>query len=134
MMGKQKPAVMIVEDESLLLHAISKKFELDGITAIPCSSGNQAIDYLNGSSELPDAIWLDYQLKDMDGLEFMGELKKNVMWARIPVIVVSNSASEDKVHNMLALGAKQYLLKAKYRLDEIIPIVKQFISGNNTKE
>ena len=131
-MEEQKPTVMIVEDENLLLQAISKKFELNNIAAIPCNSGNQAIEYLSGASDLPNAIWLDYQLKDMDGLEFMGQLKKSMIWAKIPVIVVSNSASEDKVHSMLALGARQYFLKAKYRLDELIPIVKQFIIENST--
>src|SRR3989338_10507867 len=133
MMRKQKPTVMVIEDESLLLQAISRKLELDGITAISCSSGKQAIDCLDSSSELPDAIWLDYQLKDMDGIEFMGHLRKKGAWAQIPVIVVSNSASEDKVHNMLALGAKRYLLKAEYRLDELIPIVKQFIAENKAQ-
>ena len=132
-MSKQKPTIMIVEDEWLLLQAISKKLELNGITAISCSSGKKAIDHLNSSSELPDAIWLDYQLKDMNGIEFMEQLKKKETWAQIPVIVVSNSASPDKVHSMLALGAKRYLLKAEYRLDELIPIIKRFIAENNTQ-
>jgi len=131
-MSKQKPTVMIVEDENLLLQAISKKLELDGISTISCISGDQAIDYLNNLSELPDAIWLDYQLKDMDGIEFMIQLKKKEAWAQIPVIVVSNSASEDKVNNMLVLGAKKYFLKTEYRLDELIPIIKQFIAEKNT--
>ena len=132
-MGKQKPTIMVVEDEILLLQAISKKLELNGITAIPYSNGRDAIDYLDNLSKLPDAIWLDYQLKDMAGPAFMGQLKKNEKCAQIPVIVVSNSASEDKVNSMLALGAKQYLLKAEYRLDELIPIMKQFIAENKTQ-
>lgn len=132
-MSKQKPTIMVVEDEILLLQAISKKLELDGIATISCSSGKQAIDCLDNLSELPDAIWLDYQLKDMDGIEFMGHLKKKETWAQIPVIVVSNSASEDKVHSMLALGARQYLLKAEHRLDELILIMKKFIAENNTQ-
>jgi CheY-like chemotaxis protein len=129
-MGKQKPTVMIVEDESLLLQAISKKLELNGISTISCSSGNQAIDYLSNIGQLPDAIWLDYKLRDMDGVEFMEKLKIDEKFTKIPVIVVSNSASEDKVNSMMALGAKKYLLKAAYRLDELIPIVKQFIDKN----
>lgn len=132
-MSKQKPTVMVVEDENLLLQAISKKLELDGISTISCTSGKQAIDYLDNLLELPDVIWLDYQLKDMDGIEFMIQLKKKETWAQIPVIVVSNSASEDKVNNMLVLGAKQYFLKTEYRLDELIPIIKRFIAENNTQ-
>ena len=63
----------------------------------------------------------------------MIQLKKKETWAQIPVIVVSNSASEDKVNNMLVLGAKQYFLKTEYRLDELIPIIKRFIAENNTQ-
>ena len=132
-MSKQKPTVMIVEDESLLLQAISKKLELNDIVTIPCISGAQAIEHLSNLLELPDAIWLDYQLKDMDGIEFMEHLKEKEAWAQIPVIVVSNSASKSKVHRMLTLGVRKYFLKAAHRLDELIPIVKQFIEENNTQ-
>lgn len=136
-MSKQKPTVLVVEDEWLLLKAISKKLELNGITALPYDNGNEAIRYLHSlsdSSNLPDVIWLDYQLKDMDGLEFIDKLKKINKCAQIPVIVVSNSASEAKVHTMLALGVKEYVLKAKYRLDEIILMVRKIIAENNIQE
>lgn len=114
-----------------MLQAISKKIKLSGMDVLSCSSGQQAVDYLESLDELPDAIWLDYYLKDMNGLGFMQELKKNPKWAAIPVIVISNSASPDKVTNMLALGAKKYILKAEYRLDEIIAMMRGFISESN---
>jgi len=134
-MSKQNPKVMVVEDEELLLKAITKKLELNNIGVLPFSGGQQAIDYLNTSEELPDAIWLDYYLKDINGLEFMHKIKENPKWTNIPVIVVSNSASAEKVDNMLALGAAKYLLKAQYRLDQIIDIIQDCIDekGLNTK-
>jgi DNA-binding response OmpR family regulator len=130
-MSKENPTIMVVEDETLLLEAITKKLKLSDMDALSCSSGQQAIDYLNNLDELPDAIWLDYYLKDMNGLAFMQELKKNSVWSAIPVLVVSNSANQDKVNNMLALGAKKYILKAEYRLDEIIGMIRDFIKDND---
>ena len=130
-MSKLNPTIMVVEDETLLLEAITKKLKILGIDVVSCTSGTQAIDYLKNMPELPDAVWLDYYLKDMDGIIFMDTLKKDPKWAAIPVFVVSNSASPEKVHNMLALGAKKYLLKAEYRLDEIVDIIKKFIAGND---
>lgn len=121
---------MVVEDETLLLQAITKKLKLSGMDVLSCSSGQQAVDYLNNLDELPDAVWLDYYLKDMNGLAFMQALKANPAWTNIPVIVVSNSASPDKVNNMLALGAKKYILKAEFRLDEIIAMIRDFIGDN----
>lgn len=131
-MSKENPTIMVVEDEVLLLQAITKKLKLSGIDVLSCASGQQALDYLNSLDELPDACWLDYYLKDMNGLAFMQELKKNPRWSDIPVLVVSNSASLDKVHNMLALGARKYILKAEYRLDEIIAMIREFISDSGS--
>lgn len=127
-MSKQNPTIMVVEDEVLLLQAITKKLKLSGMDVLSCASGQQAVDYLNSIDELPDAIWLDYYLKDMNGLAFMQEIKSNPKWEHIPVLVVSNSASPEKVHNMLGLGAKKYILKAEYRLDEIITMLRDFIA------
>jgi DNA-binding NarL/FixJ family response regulator len=64
----------------------------------------------------------------MNGLAFMQTIKSNPKWDDIPVVMVSNSASPEKVHNMLALGVKKYILKAEYRLDEIIAMILQLIS------
>ncbi len=129
-MSNKNPTIMVVEDETLLLQAITKKLKLSGMDVLSCASGQQAVDYLGSLDELPDAIWLDYYLKDMNGLAFMQELRQNPAWANIPVMVVSNSASPDKVHNMLALGAKKYILKAEYRLDEIIQMIRDFLLEN----
>jgi len=120
--------IMVVEDETLLLQAITKKLKLSGLDVISCASGQQAIDYLDSLDKLPDGIWLDYYLKDMNGLAFMQTIKENTKWQNIPVVVVSNSASPEKVHNMLALGARKYILKAEYRLDEIIEMMRTLIA------
>ena len=121
--------VMVVEDEPLLLEAIGDKLEEEGVGSILCPSGKEAIDRLN-SGDVPDAIWLDYYLKDMDGLSFMGLVKQNPNWQNIPVIVVSNSATAQKVNSMLALGAKKYLLKAEYRLEDFVKIIREMTDSN----
>ncbi|HET8670360.1 MAG TPA: response regulator [Candidatus Saccharimonadales bacterium] len=133
-MSKENPTIMVVEDEALLLQAITKKLKLSGLDVVSCASGQQAIDYLNNLDELPDAVWLDYYLKDMNGLAFMQKLKDNPVWTNIPVLVVSNSASPDKVNNMLGLGAKKYILKAEYRLDEIVAMIREFIKGGGSQK
>ena len=124
--------VMVVEDEPLLLEAIGDKLEEEGVGSILCPSGKEAIDRLN-SGELPDAIWLDYYLKDMDGLSFVNAVKLNPKWESIPIVVVSNSASSQKVNTMLALGVNKYLLKAQYRLEDIINIIHEITANINGK-
>lgn len=119
--------IMVVEDEPLLLRAIGKKLELENIEGILCETGEKALNLLKTHDSPPDVIWLDYYLSDMDGISFMLKLKEQNKEREIPVIVISNSASQEKIKGMLALGAKKYLLKAEYRLDEIIDIIKDFL-------
>lgn len=117
-MEQQKNTIMVVEDEKLLLDAISKKLTLNGFTVAEYTNGITAITELISHTSTPDIIWLDYYLSDMNGLEFVTEMRKHGI--SIPVVIVSNSASDTKVKTMLALGVKKYLLKAHFRLEEII--------------
>ena len=126
--NNKKMTIMVVEDEDLLLRAITQKLTKIGCGVVSCRKGQQALDYLNDLPELPDAIWLDYYLTDMNGLEFMETLQKNSKWKNILVIVVSNSASDEKVSHMLALGAQKYILKAEHRLEDIIKEIEKLIN------
>ena len=96
-----KKIILVLEDEDLLLQAISKKLKLSGYGVVSCTQGKQALDYLASIEKKPDAIWLDYYLGDMNGLEFMKFVKDNPLWKDIPVMIVSNSAGEEKVHLIL---------------------------------
>jgi two-component system, chemotaxis family, chemotaxis protein CheY len=132
-MKKQNKTIMVVEDESLLLQAITKKLKLTGMDVLSCASGKQALDYLKNLEVLPNAIWLDYYLKDMNGLLFMQEIRQNPKWKKIPVIVVSNSAGPEKVSNMMALGVKKYILKAEHRLEDIIQEFQKFMVAEESE-
>jgi len=92
-MQTEQPTIMVVEDETLLLQAISKKLKLSGLDVVSCASGQQAIDYLSNMDEhLPSAVWLDYYLKEtsatpiqLEIFDFSGKL-------------VRQFASDDKLY------------------------------------
>ena len=122
----KKPTIIVVEDESILLEAIIQKMQDNGISPITCTTAEAALESLQELSEPPDAIWLDYYLEGggMNGLELLEELKKNETWAKIPVLVVSNTASDEKVDKMTALGITDYFVKAENDIDELVEHVK----------
>jgi len=119
--------VLVVEDEQMLLRAIEMKLVKAGKKVVACLSAEEAIQALKSTTEKPDIIWLDYYLKDMNGLEFMLVLKTDPNWANIPVMVVSNSATQEKVSRMLALGAKKYVLKAESRLEDLVGMLDEIV-------
>lgn len=111
---------MVIEDEELLLEAIVTKLGILGIKVIHYKTGKEAIEHVKAGQSIPDALWLDYHLPDMTGLEVLTEIRENNSWNKVPVFIVSNSANDESVHTMLALGAKKYILKAEHRLEDII--------------
>ena|SRR3989344_1796972 len=125
--------VMIIEDEEALLQAISQKLTKSGFETITCTTATQALNYLKELRRLPDVIWLDYYLEDMDGLEFMNKMNENPEWKKLPVVVVSNSASPQKVQSMMDRGVKRYLLKADYQLKEIADILLEYTKNGKQK-
>lgn len=122
--------LLVVEDEPLLLEAISEKLKKEKIQTILADTAPKAFKLLAAEKKVPDAIWLDYYLKGTTGLEFVVELKKNPKWVNIPIVVVSNSASTEKVQNMLTLGVNKYLLKANYRLQDILKEITDSIKND----
>jgi response regulator of citrate/malate metabolism len=82
-----------------------------------------------------DAVWLDhYLLGEKTGLDFVAKLKsKKSKWTKIPIFVVSNTASNTNMQSYLRLGVNVYSVKAEHRLDEIANDIKLFLNKPNEK-
>ena len=134
-MEDQAKTIMIIEDESLLLEAIDRKLASRGYKTLPYVSAEEGLAHLQDTTHpLPDLIWLDYYLGGMDGGQFMVELKKDERLKNLPVIVVSNSASDQKKNNMIDLGVKAYILKAQYKLDDIIVLLENVLKDESMQQ
>lgn len=119
-----KKTILILEDEQPLLKVIGDKLELSGFEIVSAREVDQALGYFK---EMPiDCVWLDhYLLGAKNGLDFVVELKRQEKYKKIPIFVVSNTASPEKIKSYLALGAEKYFAKADARLDEIILDIKK---------
>lgn len=123
-----KKTILVVEDEMPLQSAIKAKLESRNYHVVTARTVEQAIDYLDNLKDIV-AVWLDhYLLGKKDGLDLMGELKKDQSkYKTVPVFIVSNTASEDKVRTYLELGAQEYLVKSNEKLDEIVNRINSFL-------
>ncbi len=122
-----KKKVLVVEDERPLLEAVSMKLEKAGFTVVTAQSVKQARAHLAAGGV--DAIWLDhYLLGKENGLDFVAELKSSGSpWRAIPIFVVSNTATAEKVQSYIRFGITKYYVKAEHRLDVIVSDVKSFL-------
>ena len=95
---------------------------------VSARSVEQAEDYLKESGAV-DAIWLDhYLLGAENGLDLVVRLKKNEKFNKIPIFLVSNTATEDKINSYIELGVEKYYAKINHRLSEIVDSVIERVS------
>lgn len=125
MMGQRK--ILIVEDEEMLLLAIKKKMEKKGFLTCEARSVKAAIKSL--AKDKFDAIWLDhYLLGQGNGLDLLQKIKADKKLKKIPVFVISNTVSREKIKKYVKLGAVRYYTKAEYELNRIINYINWYIS------
>lgn len=128
---KKPSVILLVEDERPLLNAIQSKLELNGFDSVSARTVKQAIDYLETLPTV-DLIWLDhYLLGKEDGIDFVAKVKSEEKWKKIPIFVVSNTATAEKKHTYINLGVEKYYIKSDHRLDAIIKDIKELLESGS---
>lgn len=128
--------VLVVEDEPALCEAIRMKLQLEGATVLTAKSVEEAMAHLEKVKSV-DAVWLDHYLFGKEnGLDLVTKIKNGEdAWKKIPIYVVSNTASSDKVNTYIQLGIDKYFTKADYRLEQIIDeMVGKSLDGEEKKD
>lgn len=127
-MKKQNRTILILEDEKPLAEVVKAKFETEGFSVVTAKSVIQALGYLKSEVKI-DAVWLDHYLYGKEnGLDFMAKIQQNgSAWKNLPVFLISNTASPEKVQSYLKLGIKKYYTKVDFRLDQIVADIKDFL-------
>lgn len=121
-MDPSKVKVLIVEDEEILLTALSEELKQQGFNIVGAKDGVEGVAM--AAKELPDLILLDLVMPRMDGISALKEIKAKPETKDIPVVILTNLSDYDKVSDALSLGAMDYLVKANYRLEELVSKIK----------
>ena len=104
-----KPDVLIIDDSLTVRMDLGEAFESAGFAVRLCSSAGEARDAL--SIRPFSLIILDVLLPDVDGVEFLREIKNTAAMAMIPVMLLSSEAEvRDRIRG-LTTGADEYVGK-----------------------
>jgi len=115
--------ILFIEDESTLQKTLGDILTQEGYRVISALDGK--IGLRLAKSEKPDLILLDLVLPSMHGFEVLKELKKDNETEEIPVIILTNLEKMEDVEKAIELGAKTYLVKTKYEIEEVMRKVKK---------
>ena len=111
--------VLIVDDSASMRTVIKRSIEMSGFDVgqfLDAGNGREALAVLE--KEWADIILTDIHMPEMDGIAFLKALQEQTVVSSTPVVIVTTEGREERLDELLALGAKVYI-KKPFKPEEI---------------
>lgn len=100
---------LIVDDSKLARVTLRKKLQAYGIDVELVESASEALNLLQ--QKLPDIIFMDHLMPEMDGFEATQAIRQNPAWQQLPIVMCTGKEHEGYLQEAQAIGANQILSK-----------------------
>lgn len=123
---KKTLKILLIEDDTIEVMKFVKVIETLRLKHIITVSrnGEEALEILENTKQLPDIIILDLNMPKINGLEFLGILKKNKFLKYIPTIILTTSNNPRDILECYKIGIAGYILKPLKYEDYVVRIEK----------
>jgi two-component system chemotaxis response regulator CheB len=128
--------VLVVDDSVVIRRLVSQALSEDPALEVVGSVSNGALGLAKIAQTNPDVVTLDIEMPEMDGLEMLRRLSKEIARPRVVMFSTMTERGAAATLDALALGADDYVTKAanggsldrslNSLREELIPKVKQF--------
>ena len=110
---------MVIDDSKsmrkIIIKTLATAFEnLDPETVLEGTNGMDGwnrLEQAKGEGNLPDLILCDWNMPELDGLEFLTKVKGSSDYKSIPVIMVTTESEKSKVIEAIKAGVNNYVSK-----------------------
>jgi DNA-binding response OmpR family regulator len=115
--------ILLVEDDHVIAKAYGAGLESAGFHVERAYDGVEGLK--RAITFKPDLILLDLLLPELDGIGVMKKLKESPETSAIPIIVLSNLSTSEKVKEALDFGSMTFLVKSNHTLEDIVKKIKE---------
>lgn len=115
-----QPRKVLVVDDSKLMHKMYEVM-LRQYALVYASDGRQALDRLQEHEDI-DLVLLDINMPNMNGLEFLAQLRSDGSRSLLPVIIISTEGREEDTVRGMEAGATAYI-KKPFHSEEILDVI-----------
>lgn len=102
---------IVIDDSSamrMILRRIVSKF---GFETTEASNGRDALNKLAACEDVPDVALVDWNMPEMNGLEFIQAVRADPRYSRLTLLMVTTESEQSQIVRALAAGAHEYLIK-----------------------
>jgi len=96
---------------------IKRALERDGWAVSEAENGRRGL--MSVARHVPDVIVLDLMMPEMDGFQFVAELRRSESGRRIPIVVVTAKEITDEDQRRLNGQVRRVLHKGSFSRDEL---------------
>ena len=122
----RRDRIMIVDDDEAIRRYTKKLLESEYYEVIPAVNGRDALDRIFENP--PDLIVVDYQMPEMNGLEFIEKLKSHSHLSRIPTMMLTSTDTEESEIKALSIGADDWIQKPIHK-ERLLARVKRLLKS-----
>jgi signal transduction histidine kinase/DNA-binding response OmpR family regulator len=116
--GSTARRMLLVDDDAVVRRAFRQSLEHDRWDIVEAENGQVALRCLSESR--PDVIVLDLVMPEMDGFEFLDELRSRAEWRDIPVVVVTAKDLTAADRRRLTGNVERIVQKRASGVDEML--------------
>ena len=106
--------MLLVEDDSVDAMTVKRTFDDMKVAnqLVHTVNGEEGLEYLrNESNRKPCLIFLDLNMPEVNGIEFLKTVKEDEELKKIPVVVLTASKDEQDIVESFRLSAAGYIAK-----------------------
>lgn len=81
-----------------------------GFTTFEAGNGREGLDLLRNPGKM-DLVMVDWNMPEMDGIEFLRAVRTEPLFDALPVVMVSNNNDAENIATSLGAGANDYVMK-----------------------
>lgn len=115
--------ILIAEDDEVLISAINIGLNKETFKTEIIQNGDEVLE--KAKEFKPNVILLDLMLPGKNGEDVLKELKKDKETKHIPILILSVKSSDEDVDRCLKLGAKEYIIKVNYSIEDLIKKIQK---------
>jgi len=116
--GETDTSVLVVEDDPAASELLRRTLEGEGWTVTVAQNGREALAEMDRGE--PAIILLDLMMPEMDGFEFLSEIRSLPRASTVPVIVVTAKELTSDERNRLNGHVTAVLQKGSHSRDELL--------------
>jgi DNA-binding response OmpR family regulator len=120
-MKVMRKKILVVDDE-ITICLLLENFLSEEYDVISFNDGINALEWLEGN--LPDLIISDIEMPNMDGYEFLVQVRDRGFTKHTPIIMLSAKSESKERIKCYKLGAQDYLTKP-FNPEELEELVKK---------